>query len=554
MDRIAFKLCLMAVMVLAFPLISWAKPVLFYSDIISGPNTGGQDNKGVFVRVFGKGFGASKGASTISVGGGLVANYPAWSDTEISFQLGANAKTGSIVVTTPAGASNSLPFTVRYGRIFFADLNSPNSPGSGTYSDPWRSPKSFYDIAQPGDTLYIRAGTYSGQYGYPNWHALFGMRAGSGAGYTSSGTQEMPIAYLAYPGETVTLSAPTDPYHAFRLVANATTEPMVHWLVIANFKMVSYSACIANGGTPGRYGKGWRIVNNDCLGLTATTQMQTGSIVPGGDYFKVLGNKIHGGRTGNKLDHAIYSQACGSEVEIAWNHIYDNDFDTGPLISINYEGTRCDYDGYAGNAYVHDNIVDATTYPSRCVYPYDQSYLTGDPVTPVTYVYNNLFISCGGPGTAGALVMRNGALEAYNNTFYNTRTYCLEISGPAPNVANLLFKNNICHMAGNATGYTNYENDAPVRRVEKNIWYGIGNYNGTMDISPINANPSFVNGPAGNYHLSADSPAIKAGSTSISPLVARDLDGNVRSKSSADIGAYLFNSTVPNPPANFRFK
>ena len=555
-NHFSVKILLIALMVLAFPLLSYAKPVLFYSDIVSGPNTGGKDNAGVFVRIFGKGFGASKGTSTVSVGGGQVASYPTWNDTEISFQLGSNAKTGSIVVNSSMGSSNSLPFTVRSGGIFFVDINSPSSPGSGTFDDPWRSPRTFLESAQSGDTLYMRSGTYSGEYGYPGWGAVFALRAGTGSGRTRSGTQAMPIAYLAYPGETVMLSAPgpTDIVRAFRLVANSTTEEMLHWITIANFSMEAYGACIANGGNPGIYGKGWRIVNNDCLGLTRTTQAQTGSIVPGGDYSKVLGNKIHGGRTGDKLDHAIYSQACGEEVELAWNHIYDNNFAAGPLVSINYENTRCDWEGYAGNIYVHDNIIDATNYPGRAIYAYEQSWVPGDPVLPVTYVYNNLCISCGGPDGNGAFVARNGGYEMYNNTLYNTRTYCLEMSGPTVRVAYLNFKNNICHMSPSAMSYTRYESDAPVHDVEKNIWYGLGNYSGSMDVAPINADPKFSNAPGGNFRLGLGSPAIQTGSSSIGTYVIRDLDGQLRSRSPADIGAYLFNSSVPLPPSNLRFK
>ena len=72
--------------------------------------------------------------------------------------------------------------------------------------------------------------------------------------------------------------------------------------------------------------------------------------------------------------------------------------------------------------------------------------------------------------------MRNGGMEAYNNTFYDTRTYCLEISGPTPRVAYLNFKNNICHMSPSATSYTRYESDAPVSDAERNIYYGLGSY------------------------------------------------------------------------------
>ena len=46
-----------------------APPSLFFSDLESGPNTGGQNNKGVWVTIWGKGFGATQGTSTVTVGG-----------------------------------------------------------------------------------------------------------------------------------------------------------------------------------------------------------------------------------------------------------------------------------------------------------------------------------------------------------------------------------------------------------------------------------------------------------------------------------------------------
>lgn len=521
-------------------------PAIFYTDIVSGPSAGGQNNKGVFVRVFGKNFGATRGSSQVTIGGGFADNYPTWSDGEVSFQLGANAQTGNIVVTTPNGTSNGLPFTVRSGNIYFVDMHSQNDPGSGTFTDPWRSPSSFYNNAQPGDTMYMRGGVYAGEYGYKNWGANFAMRIGTGSGFTRAGTEAMPIAYLAYPGEGVTLSAPgpTGIVRAFRVAANSSAEAMPDWIVVGNFAMESYNACIANGGNPGIYGSGWRIVNNDCLGLTITQQVQTGSIVPGGDHSKVLGNKVHGGRTANKLDHAIYSQACGDQVEIGWNHIYDNSFDTGPLISINYEGIRCTArgDGYAGAIFIHDNVIDATNYPSRGVYAYEQDWDDGDAVLPITYVYNNIFIGVGGPGASGALVVRNGGMEAYNNSFYNTNHACLELSGPTPNIEHLVFKNNICHMKSIATTYIGYPQDAPsVRDVRDNIYFGLGGYTGTLDVHPINADPLYVNPAGGIFSLQAGSPGINAGSSLASALVAKDHNGIARPQGSAyDIGAYEY--------------
>src|ERR1700756_5338362 len=97
-----------------------APPRIFFSDLESGPKSGGQNNNGVWVTIWGKGFGATQGTSTVTVGAGAVASYPLWSDGKIIFQLGAGATTGNIVVNVPGvGSSNGLPFTVRAGNIFF---------------------------------------------------------------------------------------------------------------------------------------------------------------------------------------------------------------------------------------------------------------------------------------------------------------------------------------------------------------------------------------------------------------------------------------------------
>src|SRR6476619_3848923 len=100
-------------------------PRIFFSDLDSGPNTGGQKNHGVWVTIWGKGFGAERGSSTVTIGGGAAAEYPIWTDTRITFQLGPSARTGDIVVSVRAkakrsrgdgqagsGQSNGLPFTV----------------------------------------------------------------------------------------------------------------------------------------------------------------------------------------------------------------------------------------------------------------------------------------------------------------------------------------------------------------------------------------------------------------------------------------------------------
>src|SRR5437899_3112864 len=77
-------------------------PRIFFSDLESGPNIGGHNNHGLWVTIWGKGFGATRGSSTVTVGGGEAADYPIWTDSKITFQLGPAAKTGEIVVNVAA--------------------------------------------------------------------------------------------------------------------------------------------------------------------------------------------------------------------------------------------------------------------------------------------------------------------------------------------------------------------------------------------------------------------------------------------------------------------
>src|ERR1051325_5603245 len=91
-------------------------PRIFFSDLESGPNNGGQNNNGVWVTIWGKGFGADRRNSRVIIGGVAAAEYPIWTDTKITFQIGRTARSGEIAVQTTGAKnrkflSNGVPFT-----------------------------------------------------------------------------------------------------------------------------------------------------------------------------------------------------------------------------------------------------------------------------------------------------------------------------------------------------------------------------------------------------------------------------------------------------------
>ena len=154
-----------------------AAPALFFSDLDSGPKTGGENNKGAYVCVWGRNFGATQGSSYITVGGGVVDHYPVWTDAtgnpsapnKACFQLGSDALSGNILMITPDGTSNGLPFTVRPAGTSpdgiwclsptGSDSNNGNfisdgSGGSGCKAT-WSALK---DKIAPGDIVYFMDG------------------------------------------------------------------------------------------------------------------------------------------------------------------------------------------------------------------------------------------------------------------------------------------------------------------------------------------------------------------------------------------------------------
>ena len=167
-----FLLSLALLLVLQLSLSAQAPPRIFFSDLESGPNIGGQKNLGVWVTIWGKGFGAERGASTVTIGGGAAADYPIWTDNKITFQLGPAAKTGDIVVRVRAagdrtrsesaprsgiGVSNGLPFTVRAGKIYFVAVNGSDWR-NGSFQSPWKTIVHAKDRMSAGDVTYIKDG------------------------------------------------------------------------------------------------------------------------------------------------------------------------------------------------------------------------------------------------------------------------------------------------------------------------------------------------------------------------------------------------------------
>ena len=225
MKRIIF---LAAFLALSFSCSAHAStPVLYFSDITSGPATGLGDGlgSGVIVTIWGANLGTSQGASTISACGVSPAHVYEWTAADIhtghptalntyrtmqvvSFSLGSGASgSAGISVTVGGVTSNVLPFTVRSGHIYFACGSSGcgsgsaagnNDTGNGTWALPWADPQhALWANNQAGTTVYVGSGVNPTGSNYP---------VQVSDGYTA-GTRSAPNAVIAYPGASVTVTS-----------------------------------------------------------------------------------------------------------------------------------------------------------------------------------------------------------------------------------------------------------------------------------------------------------------------------------------------------------
>lgn len=513
-------------LVLSFllPAVSLASPVVFFSDLDSGPKSGGQDNKGVFVTVWGKDFGKAPGSVTI--GGGGADRYPYWSDTKITFQLGRDANSGDIIVKTAAGeVSNGIPFLVRPGRIFFVSAGARGS-GAGTFDDPWRSPASFYSKTRPGDTVYFRAGTYRDNYG-GNWGGRnFAL------GEAKGGTAGNPVAFVGYPSEQAVFEAPGTSHGNF--IFTDTTRTTASYVTVANLTFHGAQSCIGGGGfwrdeeSGGTY---IRIVGNT-LSANYKGNTMTGLLTVQGDGWRIWGNEFKDSGTAPPINnnHALYVQVGADDVDIGWNYFHD--LRMGHVIQVHtdvyyvYEDVR-----------IHDNVLTARN-------PMDCRGINIGRASDGTYgsIYNNVLYNLG--QGFSAIAIYSGDWKISHNTLYNIHgghggAIWLSDQGGTHSTQSAAIINNIVHSDG-TSGYVGAQHGAgmdPVK-LSHNLYYGAGK-GPRLDRHAVNGDPLLVDPAHGNFRLAPASPAIDAGAPLPDPRLAHDADGHPRPRGKvADIGAH----------------
>lgn len=505
-------------------------PVLFFTDLTSGPKTGGQDNLGAFITLYGEGFGAVRGTSTVAIGGVEVAKYVLWGQDngiarsldEIVIQPGPNVVSGNIVVTVNGNASNPLPFTVRSGSIYFVIPDAPNADDTnpGTYAEPFKTIYRPRQVMLAGDIVYIKGGTFTEiDPGNPGWDTILILDEETAA----TGTADRPIAYVGYPGESPILANPA----ARRgILLQTSGQPREHY-VLANLTFTQSSSPLPVTGI------GHRVVGN-YLYDGAFDDSGTIGVNGNSNQIKILGNLLrNNGTPGVKFHHGVYIGGYGinQDIEIGWNQIQDQNGGRAVQLFGHVDGDFMD------NIRIHDSLVSGSELNNIVLGGTDGS----TEVLGTVYVYNNIIVGAGDPGLRvddpqGTVIIQNNVL--YNNGspgFDGNAQVYIQRAGAGL----ITLQDNILYTEAGQT-YLLFGpgvGSAVFNAASNNLAYNAG-VCPAWDTGCVNADPLFVNIASADFRLQAQSPAIDAGANT---GITLDYAGVSRPQRAAyDIGAYEY--------------
>ena len=507
-------------------------PALFFTDIASGPITGGQDDLGAFITIHGEGFGTQRGSSTVTIGGKEVANYVIWGQNNgiarsldmIVAQPGSNVTSGNIVITVNGQASNALPFAVRSGNIYFVIPGAPNADDTnpGTYTAPFKTLYRPRQVMQAGDIVYIKGGTFSSaDPAGPGWDAVLLLHPGT----DPNGTADRPVAYIGYPGDRPVINAPLP------LRRGIYMDEGLSYYIFANLGftqgLTPYEGMLQMGGN------GHRAVGNYFFDALSSTAL---GIAGNSAHYQILGNLMRNNGQGDWEDGvAFYVQGFGTneDIEFGWNQIQDQRGRRAIQLFGHEAGDRMD------NIRIHDNLITSSLQLRNNILLGGSD--GGTEVLGTIYVYNNIIV---GSDWEGLRVNDpQGTVIIQNNVLYDNGTlgpdsnaqFYIERAG----VGRITLQNNILYAE---SGQTYYQfgpglDSAVFNAVSNNLVYNAGPPP-AWDTGCINANPLFVNLASNDFHLQASSPAINTG---IVTGINRDYIGISRPQGAAyDIGALEF--------------
>ena len=529
-------------------------PNLYFTDIITGANSGGENadgglHTGVYVTLYGSNFGS---APTVTMNGVNCFRQPfaptsyLWYQ-KLVVQLGSSCASGNIVVTTAWGSSSGIPFTVvPGGHIYFVAKTGNDNTGTGTFANPWATPSKAKNTMVAGDTQYVRAGTYDYQDNFGATIYCVGACTGTATAYQN---------FLGYPYETAVIGGTQDSRTA---LYNWGTWVM-QYFTLGELTMRGPLAFTCQNPS-GAQCNNLRIIANDMRATSANgvgfdMEMPSANVV---FYGNESGFNCQGD-PGCSFDARAYSMYLGGygtqqNYDIGWNNLHDNPFGKGIQV----------YGHIAGDLIIGLKIHDNKIYNNAMV-----GVLLGgsdggtDIIRDVQFYNNVLWNNSNAVGidhmNYGGLAIQGGAsldvVNVYHNTFYNNSPAHTGVPAGGSIAFNqngthsTVVKDNVFYGTSGSPCYFYFDDLSSATRLNvtysNNLYFGsgtgpngcnnnVGQMSVNSDPSPTRADPKFVSIASLDFHLQSSSPAIAHG---INVGILTDFDGIVR-PTTPSIGAF----------------
>jgi len=443
-----------------------------------------------------------------------------------------------------------------HGATYYV-ATSGSDADPGTEAQSWRTIQKAAVTLIVGDTVYVKAGTYK--------ERVVPQNSGNPGNY---------IAYIAYPGDTVTIDGTgiSVPDWGGLFDVSYRSYIKVSGFRIKNSRSVGIFAdrsshiIIEKNYTCNTVSSGigvWDcsniIIDGNEVELACNDRGEECITVAVTDTFEIKNNHVHHGGPGTLGGEGIDAKDGSSNGKIYQNHVHD----------IKRLGIYVDaWDKHTYNIDVFRNIVHDSAAG------FSVASEAGGLLENVR-IYNNIAYN---NGTVGITIADWGEpvakhpmkdIKVINNTFYNNGSgdWGGGISVENPSAENVVIRNNICSQ--NLSFQIAVEAGVPAENltVDRNLIDGYRQYPGEIYGSDyVEGNPMFVNPSGADFHLQKDSPAVDNGSDVDAP--GDDFDGNPRpqvwdwkrnwiwwltwllSWAGYDIGAFEFMETGVNGPSN----
>jgi hypothetical protein len=555
-------------------------PCILYTDALSGPIAGGENNKGAYLSIYGKNFGDSGnlgGATRVYIGGVEVDNYRELVPSAVYTKFGIQKLTvqvgaiGSPTLGTPLAikvcrsvttvcSNTNHTFIPNDGRVLFVSLTGNDStadPDDITHpyrhlqtADTNRYSIGAYADIQAGDHIVIRGGNWNDIAFEDAWLRFRDPHA--------RGDSTHWIHFTAYPGETVTYTTPANAKGGFQGAGSSYAGTTGEYISMSNLHMV-VNGDASNDAAPFNQQSGtgpWRVVNNEIGPWPALDDARAGGYSGGGSGTKLLGNYIHDIRricdTTNAGTAEFNSASCPANVgngETLLNHgMYIDGGADGTEIGYNIilnvlEGNLIQTFDSLGEDGVLNTLIHHNWLENAGKHGLNISNGTGEGLI----VFNNVIIGAKNAGIRLNIAYTpiSGGI-AYNTLYKNdyignqagqiATTYNTSVTG------SLLITDNIVHTNNktNTVFYSANSNDGFLSW-GKNIYFNgsLNPVNGTGTV--LVTDPLLENPAANNFTLLENSPAIDAAAPVTGVTILDDFLTNPRPNGTVtDIGAYEF--------------